>query len=91
VSLEDIDIAEWRIGYARYWTSVMHQLSDILAARPHPIEPRARDGAERRRLVAQPHVDRRLPFDCSFKPKHREYCYQPVGIKPNCMSKVTWS
>src|SRR5262249_52794905 len=58
------DIAELAVSHARNGTSVMHQLSDILAAVPHPKEPRTRDCAELKRLLVQPDVDagsRHLP------------------------------
>jgi hypothetical protein len=45
VSSKDVDIAEWRISEASNGTSVMHQLSDIVAAFPHLNEPLVRNSA----------------------------------------------
>jgi len=45
VSFKDVDIAEWRISDASDGTSVMHQLSDIVATFPHLNEPLLRNSA----------------------------------------------
>ncbi len=65
MSLEDIDIAKRRIFHACDGAPVMHQLSNIMAAFPHPSEPRTRNGAEFGALLVQPEVNSWLPFDRS--------------------------
>ena len=56
VALEDIDVSERRVLYARYGVPVVHQLQDVFAACTDSPEPGARHCGQRIRLV-QPLLD----------------------------------
>src|SRR6185436_15921326 len=69
VGPKHVDVAEWRIFHARHRTSVVNQLTDVVAALPHSHEPYARDGAKRGRLSVQPEVDGRVTLEGSREPE----------------------
>ena len=69
VSLECIDVAEWRIFHARDRTAVVHELPNVVASLSNDVKPFLRDGSQFTCLVFHPRIDGRIPPDPAGEPK----------------------
>src|ERR1700733_6443393 len=67
---ERVDVAKRRVADAGRWTSVVHQLAHIAAARPHALEPRFHERTKVIALRAQPAIDRRIVFHRRWEPQY---------------------
>src|SRR5262249_38839921 len=57
VASEDIDVAEGGVLHTGDGAAIVHELPDVVPARPHPRKPRTRKTTQLLRLRAQPNVD----------------------------------
>jgi hypothetical protein len=68
VTFEHIDVAEGRIGYTRRWMTVVQELSHILSAGTHDLEPAPRERPQLTGVFVHPHLDRWISLNRTWKP-----------------------
>ena len=74
--LEHVDVGEGAILDAGDGTTVMDQLSNIVATSPHPGEPRPRNRTQIRHPLAEPGVDGGVALRGAWEPKKFVHCHR---------------
>jgi hypothetical protein len=83
MALEGVDVPEWRILYTCDRATIVHQLSDIVSALPHPRKPLLRNRPQLDRAFRQPDIDSRIPFYASGEPHDVDPTGQSAEVQRN--------
>src|ERR1700733_1975204 len=83
MTFERVDVPERRIFYTCDRTTIVHLLSDIITALPHPPKPLLCNGSQLEWAIRQPNIDSRIALDASGEPQYIVPTDQTAEVQRN--------